>query len=316
MGSLRVIRAGLHTTVQDAGRWGFQSQGVPVGGAMDLFAHSVANALVGNDRSAATLEVTLVGPEVWFEDETTIAVSGGRFDLALDGVSIPGEVPVVVRGGSVLRFGERRRGARAYLAIRGGLDVPIVMGSRSTHMPSRTGGLQGRALAAGDVIPIGPTDPREESRHRRRGAPPPPAVDEARGRLRVLPGPQQDLFAGHALAALQSAPYVVLPESNRMGFRLSGPTLPLGSAPDIISEAAPIGALQVPASQQPILLMADRQTAGGYAKLATVITADISVAAQLAPGDEVRFVVCTPADALSALIAQERRILAAEGARW
>jgi antagonist of KipI len=315
MGALRVIRAGLHTTVQDTGRWGFQSQGVPVAGAMDVFAHRLANALVGNERSAATLEVTLIGPELCFENESTIAVSGGQFDLLLDGVSIDGDAPVVVRGGSVLRFGERRRGARAYVAVRGGIDVPIVMGSRSTHVPSRTGGVQGRALVAGDVIPIGPADAMPHSRHRRRAEARSSALDRERAQLRVLPGPQQDLFAGRALTALQSAPYVVLPESNRMGFRLSGPPLPLAAAPDIISEAAPIGAVQVPASRQPILLMADRQTAGGYAKLATVITADLGVAAQLAPGDEVRFAVCTPAEALAALIAQERRILAAEDAQ-
>jgi antagonist of KipI len=312
MGSLRVIRAGLHTTIQDTGRWGFQSEGVPVAGAMDLFAHRVANALVGNNPSAATLEVTLTGPELQFEDERTIAVSGGRFDLSVDGSSIAGDTPVAVHGGSVLRFGERRQGARAYLAIGGGLDVPIVLGSRSTHVPSRTGGLLGRALAAGDVVPLGPAGTSRGIRDDRRGGVHQARRDRDRGLLRVLAGPQQDLFASEALAALQSAPYVVLSDSNRMGFRLSGPPIPLVSAADIISEASPIGALQVPASRQPILLMADRQTTGGYAKLATVITADIGVAAQLAPGDEVRFTVCTAAEALSALIAQERAILAAE----
>jgi antagonist of KipI len=309
MESLRVIRAGLHTTVQDTGRWGFQSQGVPVAGAMDLFAHRLANALVGNEPSAATLEITLTGPELRFEDERTIAVAGGRFDLTIDGSPIAGEMPVVVGSGSVLRFGERRRGARAYLAVSGGIDVPVVLGSRSTHVPSRSGGLRGRPLAAGDVVPLGP------ARARRRGGMRAPAGGRQDGRLRVLPGPQQDRFADRALVALQSAPYVVQPESNRMGFRLSGPPLELRSTSDIISEPAPIGALQVPASRQPILLMADRQTAGGYAKLATVITADIGIAAQLAPGDEVRFAVCTHGEALAALIAQERAILAIEGER-
>lgn len=312
MGSLRVIRAGLHTTVQDAGRWGFQSHGVPVAGAMDLFAHRVANALVGNDPSAATLEVTLTGPELGFDDERTIAVTGGRFEVSVDGSSILSNAPVVVRGGSVLRFGGRQQGARAYLAVRGGIDVPMVLGSRSTHVPSRTGGLQGRALVAGDEIPLGPAGvaraPRDGRARFSRG-------DRPTGPLRVLPGPQRDRFSGAALDALQSAPYVVLPESNRMGFRLSGPAVELRSAPDIISEAAPLGALQVPASRQPILLMADRQTAGGYAKLATVITADIGIAAQLAPGDQVRFTVCTQADALAALIAQERAVLAVEDER-
>jgi antagonist of KipI len=315
MGSLRVIRPGLHTTVQDTGRWGLQSQGVPVAGAMDLFAHRLANAIVGNGPSAATLEVTLTGPELQFEDERTIAVAGGEFNLTIDGSPIAGDMPIIVRGGSVLRFGDRRRGARAYLAVGGGVDVPVVLGSRSTHVPSRTGGLQGRALAAGDVVPLGSAGRSRAIRAERRGLATRSMADRLNGRLRVLPGPQQDRFAGRALAELQSAPYVVLPESNRMGFRLSGPPLEIKSAPDIISEPAPIGALQVPASRQPILLMADRQTAGGYAKLATVITADVGVAAQLAPGDEVGFAVCTQAEALAALIAQERAILAVEGER-
>jgi antagonist of KipI len=314
MGSLRVIRAGLHTTVQDLGRWGFQAEGVPVAGAMDPFAHRVANAAVGNAPSAATLEVTLTGPELRFEDERTVAVSGGRFDLSVDGSPIVADRAVLVRAGSVLRFGERRSGARAYLAIAGGVDVPIVLGSRSTHVPSRTGGLQGRPLAAGDIVPLGPSGGARAIGDDHRG-PRWSGRDRPSGRLRVLPGPQLDRFADHALAALQSAVYVLLPESNRMGFRLSGPALDLRSTADIISEPAPIGALQVPASRQPILLMADRQTAGGYAKLATVITADIGIAAQLAPGDEVRFAVCTPAEALSALIAQERAVLAVGAAR-
>jgi antagonist of KipI len=315
MGSLRVIRPGLHTTVQDTGRWGLQSQGVPVAGAMDLFAHRLANAMIGNEPSAATLEITLTGPELQFEDERTIAVAGGEFNLTIDGTPIGGDAPVVVPGGSVLRFGERRHGARAYLAVGGGVDVPVVLGSRSTHVPSRTGGLQGRALAAGDVVPLGWAGAPRAFRADRRGRVSLSVADRQKGRLRVLPGPQLDRFADRALVALQSAPYVVLQESNRMGFRLSGPSLELRSTADIISEAAPIGALQVPASRQPILLMADRQTAGGYAKLATVITADLGVAAQLAPGDEIAFVVCTQAEALAALIAQERAILAIEGQR-
>jgi antagonist of KipI len=312
MGSLRVIRAGLHTTVQDTGRWGFQAQGVPVAGAMDLFAHRVANASVGNEPSAATLEVTLTGPELWFEDERLVAVAGAQFDLAVDGFAIEGNGPFVVPRGSVLRFGERRSGARAYLAIDGGIAVPVVLGSRSTHLSSGTGGVDGRAIAAGDGIPLGRSDaPRRAGHARARPVLSTPRDGDSH-RLRVLPGPQHDRFAAGALDALQSAPYRVLPESNRMGFRLSGPVLDHLSSADIISEPAPIGALQVPASRQPILLMADRQPTGGYTKLATVITADLPLAAQLAPGDDVWFTVCSPAAAIGALIAQERALLAVE----
>jgi antagonist of KipI len=315
MGSLRVIRAGLFTTVQDAGRWGFQSQGVPVAGAMDPFAHRLANMLVGNPASAATLEITLAGPELLFEDERLIAIAGGEFDLAVDGSTVLEETAFLVRSGSVLRFGERRRGARAYLAVGGGIDVPMVLGSRSTHAPSRMGGVHGRALAAGDVVPLGPPGRAARGHSRRLGQ---AAGARRRGAampLRVLPGPQQNRFVSTALDALQSAPYRVLADSDRMGFRLAGPALRHLADADIISEPAPLGAVQVPASGQPILLMADRQTAGGYAKLATVISADISAAAQLAPGEELSFAVCTEAEAVAALIAQERTLLALEAPR-
>jgi antagonist of KipI len=321
MGTIRILRAGLQTTVQDRGRWGLQSHGVPVAGPMDPYAHRVANALAGNRADAATLEVTLDGPEVEFDDNRRVAVSGAEFALTLDGAAAPGREPFDVTAGSRLRFGMRRRGARAYLAVSGGIDVPTVFRSRATHLGTRMGGFEGRTLAAGDRLPLGDVT---ASRARAAAGLSRAAADarlvrlpEGPARLRVLPGPQADRFLPDALEALQSGPYTIRPESDRMAFRLEGPALRHAGGADIISDATPLGALQVPGSGQPLLLMADRQTTGGYAKLATVITADIGLAGQLAPGDSLSFAVCTPREALGALISRERTLMALEAsAAW
>jgi len=307
--AVRVLRPGLFTTVQDLGRWGWQSRGVSVAGPMDVFAHRRANALVGNPREAATFEVTLAGPELEFEDARFVAVCGASFALTVDGRDVPVEALFQVAGAGRLAFGTRHRGARAYVAIDGGVDTTPVLGSRATHAPSSMGGFNGRALAAGDRVPLGPA-----ARRAARTQPhlTPPAGDAV---VRVLSGPQDDYFVGDVFEALASAPYTVGVQSNRIGFRLEGPSLLHTRRPDIISDPAPIGSVQVPASGQPIVLMADRQTTGGYPKLATVISADVGVMGQLAPGDAVRLRRCTLQEALGARIAHERTLLALEGHR-
>jgi len=306
-----VSKPGMLTTVQDRGRWGYQSRGVPVAGPMDPVSHRLANAIVGNPPDAALLEVTLLGPELAFDDEHAVAVAGAVFEFTIDGQPAAMNVRSVVPAGGRLRFGSRRRGARAYLAIEGGIAVRPTLGSRATHVISAMGGFEGRPLRAGDRLPIGD---RSQTR-RARTAPAAPIVPlpQSGARLRVLPGPQQTLFAGDAIDVLQSAPYVVAQNSDRMGFRLEGPRLTHAGSADIISDATPLGVLQVPASGQPILLMADRQTTGGYPKLATVITADLAVAGQLAPGDAIAFEACSARDAMAALIAQEQALRRVEG---
>lgn len=317
MGSVYTIRPGLQTTIQDRGRWGLQSRGVPVAGPMDPCSHRIANVLVGNDPDAATLEITLTGPELEFDDARLVAIAGAEFSVSLDGVAQPLGIPFVVPAGSRLRFGGRGRGCRAYLGIAGGVAVPPVMGSRATHVASRLGGLEGRALAAGDRLPLGEakrgTGIFFEAKARKISPCPFPLPDR-HARLRVLPGPQREYFSSDALDVLQSAPYVIGRESDRMGFRLEGPALRHVRGADIISDATPLGVLQVPASGQPVLLMADRQTTGGYAKIATVITADIAVAGQLGPGDTISFEACTLREAFAALVAQERALMAIEAA--
>ena len=311
--SVSVIRPGMLTTVQDAGRWGFQSSGVPVAGPMDPVSHRLANALVGNSRDAALLEITLLGPDLEFHDERLVAVTGAEFDLALDGHPVPSHAPFTVAAGSRLRFGTRRLGARAYLAVSGGINVPPTLGSRSTHLVSAMGGVDGRALIAGDRLPLGHPERLQGTALAPQAAI--VALSDRRATIRVLPGPQVEYFAERALDVLQSGPYVIAQNSDRMGFRLDGPRLTHARGADIISDATPLGVLQVPASGQPILLMADRQTTGGYPKIATVIAADITSAGQLGPGDAITFQVCTPHDALTALIAQERALMAVEERR-
>jgi biotin-dependent carboxylase-like uncharacterized protein len=311
--AVTVIKPGMLTTIQDVGRWGFQARGVPVAGPMDPVSHRLANALVGNGRDAALLEVTLVGPELVFDDERLVAVAGAEFDLSLDGRPVPSRAPFTVAAGSHLRFGARRLGARAYLAVSGGITVAPTLGSRSTHLVSAMGGVAGRALMAGDRLPLGdPARPQGLALAPQAAV---VALPGHRATVRVLPGPQVDYFSPDALDVLQSAPYLVGHHSDRMGFRLDGPRLTHARGADIISDATPLGALQVPASGQPILLMADRQTTGGYPKIATVIAADMTIAGQLAPADTISFVVCTPHDALTALIAQERALMALEDRR-
>lgn len=317
--SLTVLRAGLLTTVQDSGRWGFQDLGVPVSGPMDHAAHRLANALVGNPPDAATLEATWIGPELRMEQETRLVVAGGDLRATLDSADVPLHAPVQCRSGSVLRFGERRAGARAYVACDGGIAVPPVLGSRATHVLSGLGGVAGRAVKPGDCIPLGdrgvraPTQVGGGSTPRQAGREGPPYGHGRAGgaRLRVLPGPQTDYFTASALDALQRTRYTISPQSDRMGYRLAGGApLPGAISGDMISDATFMGGVQLPPSGDPILLMADRQTSGGYPQLAVVITADLPLAGQLGPGDWVEFEVCRRADAIAALVAMEGQLLA------
>lgn len=307
--AVTVLEPGLFTTVQDGGRWGHQQFGVPVSGAMDWVSCRLANRLVGNAEGVGLLEATLTGPALRFETETTVAVTGADLGASLDGRALRPGMSGHARPGSELRFGERKYGARAYVAFSGGIEVDLVLGSRATHVLSAMGGFGGRALRAGDRLPIGTTrqgpqlsgdEPRLRQTDWLSG-------ESAPARVRVVPGPQDGRFPADALALLEEARFIVSPQSNRMGYRLTGAILP---APDgeMISDATFTGAVQVPPSGEPILLMADRQTTGGYAQLATIITADLPLAAQRAPGDPIEFAVCTPDEARTALSERERML--------
>jgi antagonist of KipI len=307
--ALTVLRPGLFTTIQDEGRWGSQASGVPVSGAMDLVSHRIANWLVGNASNAATLEVTLAGPELRFEEDTRIAIAGADLRPSIDGTRASMRAATTCRAGTVLRFGERASGARAYIAFDGGINLPLVLGSRATHVGAALGGVDGRALVAGDRLALGP--PTGSPTGVRplhtiaKGSDLAARVAGGGARLRVLPGPQDDFFPEAAFALLERSRFIVTPQSNRMGYRLSGVPLPRIPHREMISDTAFVGGIQVPASGEPILLMSDRQTTGGYPQLATVITADLPLAGQLAPGDWVEFERCTRAEAIAALRDQE-----------
>jgi KipI family sensor histidine kinase inhibitor len=306
--SITVIEPGLLSTIQDGGRWGHQASGVPVSGAMDWIAYRTANAIVGNEPGSAAVEATLAGPKLRFDQRTTFAIAGADFGATLDGVRVPHCAAVSAPAGGVLRFNAPVSGARTYVAVDGGIDVPRVLGSRSTHLLSRMGGTQGRTLLQGDRLGLG-----VETAPQRRRKPIPEASAYGRSggaRLRVIPGPQTEYFPSEALDTLQQRRFIVSPKSNRMGYRLQGDPIRALRDQEMISDAAFTGAIQVPPSGEPILLMADRQTTGGYPQLAVVITADIPLAAQLAPGNWVEFRVCSRSEAISALVAQEARLLA------
>jgi len=305
LGALEVLKPGLLTTVQDLGRYGYQAVGVPVAGPMDAFSHRLANQLVGNDAGAATLEVTLIGPEFLVDADTTLAIVGAQFEVTCEGRPLPIGVSCAVRPGQRGKCGRLVQGARSYVAVAGGILTTCELGSRATHLVGQMGGVDGRALRAGDRLPV-------ESR------PSPRPVRKAvgltlptggRARLRVVPGPQADWFRAEAMKLVTSVSFRISPRTNRMGYRLEGPPLTRAHDGELISEPVGMGAIQVPGAGEPILLMADRQTAGGYPKIGYVISADLPLAGQLAPGDFIEFMPCSRPEAVSALIARERQLL-------
>jgi KipI family sensor histidine kinase inhibitor len=287
-GRVTVVSPGLFTTIQDARGWGRQDLGLPVTGPMDPVSHALANVAVGNEAEAGALEATIVGPELRMEQSATLAVAGADLSATLDGVIVPLQTPVTARDGSVLRFGPRRRGARAYVAFAGGVHI----GRRWPVTP----------LVAGDVVALDASSSREP--HSVAGV---RELSNGGARLRVLRGPQDDQLPPECLNTLLRSRLTISPQSNRIGYRLAGASLP-STAGEMISDATFFGGIQVPPSGEAILLMADRQTTGGYPQIATVITADLPIAGQLAPGDWVEFIECTRREAVAALAAQRAMI--------
>lgn len=311
MSGIAVLRAGLLTTIQDGGRWGMQHLGVPVAGPMDPFSMSCANLLVGNAAGEAAIEATLLGPELRFDQEATIAITGADLSAALTQGERPGAIPlarpVELKRGAIVRFGERRSGSRAYIAVRGGIDVPVVLGSRAASLQAGLPGLAGRPLRTGDALSIGD---RAVGTPKLRASVPAEAPRDKPATVRFVWGPDRERFADADAETFLRAVYALSTQSNRMGYRLEGPTIGVAGAGTLLSEATPMGTIQVPPSGQPIVLMADRQTTGGYPRLGSVITADFHVAGQLAPADQVRFAPCNLDEALRALRDQQARLAA------
>lgn len=302
METLRVEAAGLLTTVQDLGRLNALASGVPPGGAMDRFAHSAANLLAGNEIGAATLECTLSGPVLVAERSCLVAITGADLDPRVNGKPARMWTGIFLSAGDRLTLATRRSGARAYLAVAGGVAADRWLGSRSTYLLVTRGGMRGRALVAGDMVSVaaGSSAPavagRELARHLR-----PDYPDHS---LRVIAGPHIGRLGTDGRHALFTSAFKVSHQADRMGYRLEGPELD-SSGEELLSFGLTAGVVQLPARGNPILLMADHQTAGGYPVIATVVGASLPVAAQLAPGDEVRFSEVSLAEALRMRRAQE-----------
>ena len=286
MSAIEVQAPGLLTTVQDLGREGFGPMGVSPSGAADAVSLRLGNRSAGNAEGAAALEMTLVGGAFLFPQGATIALSGSDFGATLDGSAVGLWASVQVQPGQTLRMGATRSGARCYLCVRGGIAVEPLLGSASTHVLSGLGGFEGRALRRGDVLEIGPANGRFRSR-----TVAPQALERLSPRkvLRVTAGPQGDWFPESSQRAFYGGAYRVAEESNRMGLRLQGAPIAVDSGREMITEGVPLGAVQVPAGGQPIILFVEQQTTGGYPKIANVISADLHSVGQLRPRDEVRF---------------------------
>jgi antagonist of KipI len=293
---VNVERSGMMTTVQDLGRKGHLAEGIPTGGAADAFAHRVANLLVGNAEDAPGLEVTLIGPELRFSEAAWVSVCGAHFE------GVPAWRPFRVEAGGSLRFGTRLEGCRAAVAVAGGFEAEPVLGGRGTFIPGGFGGFQGRALRDGDVL-HGPNAERVLVGHW--------SIDERvlpkysrEPTVRVMPGSHSGEFGGE----LFMGSFAVTARSNRMGIRLEGPKLVRSGADDGLSTAVGPGTIQVPPDGNPIVLMADAQTLGGYPRIGHVATIDLPLLAQLAPGCRVRFEPVDVAGAHALMRAREHEV--------
>lgn len=288
MGQIKIISPGLMTTVQDLGRYGYQQYGVSVSGAMDYVAARIANILVGNDENEGLLEITIVGPKIEFLNDAVIAITGGDLEPIINNIPININKSVFVKSGDILSFNAIKKGCRCCVAFAGGIDVPIVMGSKSTFLKAKIGGYEGRVLKAGDIINIGSTsEPLTKFLIRDAND----FYDYGSGiiKLRVVLGPQEDAFTDRGIKTLFSNEYIVTNNSDRMGYTLEGAIIEHKVSADIISDGIAMGAIQIPSKGNPIILMADRQTTGGYTKIGNVITVDLPKIAQAKTGDTIIF---------------------------
>lgn len=290
---LTILRAGMYTSVQDAGRAGLRQSGIGLCGAMDRPALAIANLLVGNDPGAAVLEITLGQAAIRFERDVWFALSGAACEAMLDERPVWISWRMKAKAGQTLTLGRPLLGIRSYLAVAGGIDVPEVLGSRSTDLNVGIGGLDGRRLQDGDSLGVLPAERRFSK---------PVGVKQLLpgNRIRALPGPEYHEFDIRSQRAFWSAPWHLSPQSNRMGYRLNGQPLSRNASREMLSHGLLPGVVQVPHSGQPIVLMSDAQTTGGYPRIACVIEADMFQLAQIPLGQPIHFVPCTLEEALEA----------------
>ncbi|GGA26339.1 biotin-dependent carboxyltransferase family protein [Psychrobacillus lasiicapitis] len=314
--SIKVLHPGLLTTVQDIGRYGSQKYGVIVSGAMDSYSLRLSNILVGNKENEAALEITIYGTTLQLEEDTLIAITGGDFLATIDGKIVPLWRPVLVKKNAILKFHSAIKGSRAYIAFAGGIDIPQMMGSKSTYIRANIGGFEGRALQKGDKLNIGVKSTLSEALLKQlddKNVPWSVNFNELinfrqEPIIRVLKGTEFDRFDKESRQTFFQQPYTLTVQSDRMGYRIEGPPLSLSEKFELLSEGVTFGTIQIPPSGQPIILMADRQTTGGYPKFGQVITADLPSLAQLQPGMTIRFKEVTLKEAETALLQNEQFI--------
>lgn len=301
---LRVAAAGPSSTLQDRGRFGYQRFGVSTAGAFDPLYLAVANALVGNPAETAGIETTLMGDTYEVMAESARIAFAGDFALQIDGQGAEAWRSHRLARGQKLKIGMAKKGARGYLAVEGGFDIAPTLGSLSTHVRTGIGGLDGGKLKKDDLLPLALAEAssRAESRFD------PASLSERAATLRVVFGPQDDHFTAAGRATLLGSEYAITREADRMGYRLDGPKIEHAKGFDIVSDGMPLGAVQVPGTGTPILLLVDRQSAGGYPKIAVVIGPDVAALAQMRPGEKIRFREIRPEEAADAARAFGREI--------
>ena len=300
--AIRVAKPGFFTTVQDLGRYGYAHLGISPAGAADSLSFRIANLLVGNEENAPALEMTLLGASLEFEESAIVSITGASCECKSGTDAMPANTAVELPAGAVLKCGSMPSGTRCYLAVQGGFDVPLVMGSASTHVGGRFGGLHGRRLQSGDVLQVRKQGPSRVRSLR------PGALDSLQSRqpLRVTKGAQQEWFGPEAFEKLFSCAYIVSEQSDRTGLRLKGEVVRPREQSQLLTDGIPLGAVQVPQDGRPIILFVDQQTTGGYPKIANVIAADMHRVGQIRPCDEVRFVEVSIAEAVEALREHEQ----------
>jgi antagonist of KipI len=334
MRTIQIVKPGLLSTIQDLGRYGYQKYGVVVSGAVDGFAARVANLLVGNDERESVLEMTYQGPTLTFQSDSLIAICGGDLSPMIESTRVPLWRPVFVPAGSILSFYRPVTGIRAYLAIAGGFDVEEILGSKSTYLHAGFGGFQGRALQSGDVLPLRMPSLFSEQilqnliRQSRQEMPfkaslwgVSPAVfsylpRHAEGEpvvIRALEGLEFQRFIAESQQVFYNCSYQITTKSDRMGVRLSGSPLMQIQQQELLSEAVTAGTVQVPADGQPIVLLSDRQTTGGYPRIAQVVSVDLPVLGQCQPGTRIRFQKIPLSSAQALYLQREREIRQLKG---
>lgn len=302
---IRILKSGLYTTVQDLGRMGYQSYGFSTSGVMDTRSFKIANILIDNEENEAGLEFTLIGPTLKFTSDTILAITGGYFQPKMNNIEIPMYKAIFANKGDILSFGGARTGSRGYISFSSKLDIPVIMGSRSTNTKCHIGGYKGRPLKKGDLILF--REKKQYIKHFLSREITPEDFSNTNITLRVVLGPQAEYFTQKGLNTFLKEPYKVTVDFDRMGCRLDGPKIEYKNSVDIISDGIAFGAIQIPAHGKPIIMLADRQTTGGYAKIANIISSDLPKLAQSKPGDLIRFTSVTIEEAQQ-LIRDEAKI--------